>query len=140
MERRSSTARAVALIGPPGAGKTTLLEALLYASGAIPRQGETASGTSVGDASPEARQRGVSVELNVAGLEFLGDRFTIVDCPGASDFASVAEPALPTLEALGVPHAIFVNRIDQAHGPLDPLIRALEEICSTPVVVRQLPM
>ncbi len=164
MERRSSTARAVALIGPPGAGKTTLLEALLHASGAIPRQGETASGTSVGDASAEARQRGVSVELNLAGLEFLGDRFSIVDCPGASDFASAAEPVLPAvdlaivvvdpdpgkavlaqpiltnLEALGVPHAIFVNRIDQAHGPLDPLIRALEEVCSTPVVVRQLPL
>ena len=164
MERRSSTARAVALIGPPGAGKTTLLEALLFASGAVPRQGETAAGTSVGDASAEARQRGVSVELNLAGLEFLGDRFSIVDCPGASDFASAAEPVLSAvdlaivvvdpdpgkallaqpiltnLEALGVPHAIFVNRIDQAHGPLDPLIRALEEICSTPVVVRQLPL
>ncbi|MGZ3274478.1 MAG: elongation factor G [Caulobacteraceae bacterium] len=164
MERRSSTARAVALIGPPGAGKTTLLEALLFASGAIPRQGETAAGTSVGDASPEARQRGQSVELNLAGLEFLGDRFSLVDCPGAGDFACAAEPVLPAvdlavvvvdpapdkavlaqpiltaLEAKGVPHVIFVNRIDQAHGPLDPLIRALEEICSTPVVVRQLPM
>jgi elongation factor G len=164
MERRSSTARAVALIGPPGAGKTTLLEALLFASGAIPRQGETAAGTSVGDASPEARQRGVSVELNLAGLEYLGDRFTLVDCPGASDFSSAAEPVLPAvdlavvvvdptpdkavlaqpilanLEALGVPHAIFVNRIDQAHGPLDPLVRALQAVCSTPVVVRQLPM
>src|SRR6185312_14125922 len=164
MERRSSTARAVALIGPPGAGKTTLLEALLFASGAIPRQGETAAGTSVGDASPEARQRGVSVELNLAGLEFMGDRFSIVDCPGASDFASACDPVLPAvdlaivvvdpdphkavlaqpilthLEALGVPHAIFVNRIDQAHGPLDPLIRALEEVATTPVVVRQLPL
>jgi elongation factor G len=164
MERRSSTARAVALIGPPGAGKTTLLEALLFASGAVPRQGETAAGTSVGDASPEARQRGVSVELNLAGLDYLGDRFTIVDCPGASDFSSAAEPALPAvdlavvvldpapdkavlaqpiltnLEALGVPHVIFVNRIDQAHGPLDELIQALAQVCSTPVVVRQMPM
>jgi elongation factor G len=164
MERRSSTARAVALIGPPGAGKTTLLEALLFASGAIPRQGETAAGTSVGDASPEARQRGVSVELNLAGLDYLGDRFSIVDCPGASDFSSACEPVLSAvdlaivvvdpdpakavlaqpilrnLEVLGVPHAIFVNRIDQAHGPLDPLIRALEEVATTPVVVRQLPL
>jgi elongation factor G len=106
----------------------------------------------------------VSVELNLAGLDYLGDRFSIVDCPGASDFSSAAEPVLPAvdmaivvidpdpgkavlaqpilrnLEVLGVPHAIFVNRIDQAHGPLDPLFRALEEVATTPVVVRQLPM
>ncbi len=164
MESRSSPARCVALIGPAGAGKTTLLEALLFASGAVSRQGATATGSSVGDASPEARQRGQSVELNLAGLEFLGDRFSVVDCPGAGDFSAVADPVLPAvdlavvvvdpapdkavlaqpvlaaLERLGVPHLVFVNKIDQAHGPLDPLIRALETVCSTPVVVRQLPL
>jgi elongation factor G len=151
-------------MGPAGVGKTTLMEALLFASGAIPRQGETVAGTSVGDATAEARQRGQSVELNLAGLEFLGDRFTLADCPGGSELACVADPVLPavdlavvvvdpdparvvlaqpmlaTLEHLGVPHAVFVNKIDQARGPLDPLIRALEAVCSTPVVVRQLPM
>jgi elongation factor G len=164
MERRSSTSRCVAIVGPAGAGKTTLLEALLFASGAIPRQGDTAAGSSVGDASPEARQRRQSVELNLAGLEFLGDRFSLVDCPGSSDLSCVADPVLAavdlavvvidpdpdkavlaqpmlaTLERLGVPHVLFVNKIDQARGALDPLVRALEAVCSTPVVVRQLPM
>jgi elongation factor G len=160
----AATTRAIALVGPPGAGKTTLLEAMLFASGATSRQGDVAAGTSVGDASPEARQRGQSVEPNLAGFDFLGDRFAIVDCPGSGDFggaedlvlpavdqaivvvdptpdkAVLAQPILRALERMGLPHAIFVNKIDQARGPLDPLIRALEAVASTPLVLRQLPL
>jgi translation elongation factor EF-G len=51
--------RAVALVGPAGTGKTSLAEALLFASGAINRQGTVEAGNTVGDASPEARARGV---------------------------------------------------------------------------------
>ena len=50
-------ARAIALVGPAGTGKTSLTEALLFASGAITRQGSVEAGTTVGDASPEARAR-----------------------------------------------------------------------------------
>ena len=35
----SAATRAVALVGPAGTGKTSLAEALLFASGAINRQG-----------------------------------------------------------------------------------------------------
>jgi elongation factor G len=160
----SGTTRAIALVGPPGAGKTTLLEAMLFASGAIGRQGEVSAGASVGDSCPEARQRGQSVEPNLAAFEFLGDRFTVVDCPGSSNFcgaedlvlpavdqvfvvvdpqvdkAALAQPILRALEEQGLPHALFVNRIDQARGALDPLIQALQAVCSTPLVMRQLPL
>ena len=74
----SGSTRAIALVGAPGAGKTTLLEAMLFASGAILRQGEVGA-TSVGDASPEARQRGQSTELNIAGFEFMGERYAVID-------------------------------------------------------------
>jgi elongation factor G len=160
----SSVTRAVALVGPPGAGKTTLLEAMMFASGAIARQGEVAAGTSLGDSTPEARQRGQSVEPNLASFEFLGDRFAVVDCPGSGDFAgaedlvlpavdqtivvvdpqvdkaALAQPILRALEERGLPHALFVNRIDQARGALDPLIQALQAVCATPLVMRQLPL
>ena len=49
--------RAVALVGPAGTGKTSLAEALLFASGAINRQGSIEAGSTVGDASPEARAK-----------------------------------------------------------------------------------
>ncbi len=163
-QTNANAVRAVALVGPAGSGKTSLLEAMLLASGAISRKGEVAAGTAVGDASPEARQRGQSVELNLAGLEFLGDRFALADCPGSSDFSAVSDPVLPAvdlaivvvdpqperavflqpvlhgLEQLGVPHAIFVNKIDQAHGPLDALMAAMATVSAWPLVARQLPL
>jgi len=156
--------RAIALVGAAGAGKTTLLEAMMFASGAIPRQGSVDAGSSVGDASPEARKRGQSVEPNLAAFEFMGDRYAIFDCPGATEFCGAADGVLPAvdlaiivadphpekavllqpifkqMERMGVPHAVFVNRIDQAHGPLDGLLDALVPISSAPLVARQIPL
>src|SRR4051812_23815002 len=75
--RDTGSVRALALVGPTSAGKTALMEALLEAAtGQAVRPGE------VGDSSPEARARGHSVELNLAGFEFMGDRYVVVDCPG----------------------------------------------------------
>ncbi len=164
MAQGAESVRAVAITGPAAAGKTTLLEALLFASGAVPRQGDVAAGASIGDSSPEARHRGQSVELNLAGIEFLGDRFSLVDCPGSSDFGSMADNVLPavdlvvvvvdpqpakailaqpilkTLERLNIPHAIFVNKIEQARDRLDELLQALQAASGLPVVARQIPL
>ena len=152
--------RAVALVGPTGAGTTTLMESLLAAGGVRGQR----TGGAVGDASPEARARGHSVELNLAGFEFLGDRYAVIDCPGAVDFAAEGDLALPAvdlavvvadpdpgkaillqptlkaLERLGVPRLIFVNKIDQAHVPLPALLAAFAQVSAAPVVARQLPI
>ncbi|MBV8681411.1 MAG: elongation factor G [Caulobacteraceae bacterium] len=161
-EPRSENVRVVGLIGPAGTGKTTLLEAMLLAAGAIPRRGDVTAGTSVGDASPEARQRGQSVEPNLVGFEWLGERIGVIDCPGSSDFSAAADavtrmvdlaivvadplperavflqPILRELEAREVPHAIFVNKIDQAQGSIEALIGAMQSASATPLVPRQL--
>src|SRR5690349_16387684 len=76
--------RAIALVGPAGAGKTCLAEAMLFASGAIDRQGDTSHGNSVGDGSPEARARGGSTELNLMHFDWLGEHFAILDVPGGT--------------------------------------------------------
>ena len=83
--------RCAALIGPYLSGKTTLLEALLHASGSTTRRGSVRDGNSVGDHSAEARARQMSTELNVAGATFLGDPWTILDCPGSVELLYEAQ-------------------------------------------------
>jgi elongation factor G len=141
-----------------------MAEALLFAAGAIDRQGSVDAGTTVGDSSPEARARAGSTEVNLSHFDFLGDRFVLVDAPGSvgfsadgalaiaaadlavvvvdpdTDRAILAEPALRQLEALGVPHLIFVNKIDQARGGIRDLLEALQPMSSSPLVARQIPI
>src|SRR5664279_1450427 len=78
--------RCIALVGPFQSGKTTLLEAILARTGAIPRQGAVDAGSSVGDASKEARQHKMSVEATFATTSFMGDNYTFIDCPGSIEF------------------------------------------------------
>jgi len=160
----SKGTRVIALVGPAGAGKTSLAEAMLFAAGATDRLGSTANGSSIGDSSPEARQRGGSTELNLLNFDYLGDSFAILDCPGSVGFAAdgarslaiadvaivvvdpdparapLAAPALRALDELGIPHLIFVNRIDQAHGRVRDLLSALQPMSVSPLIARQVPI
>ncbi|MFL6763305.1 MAG: elongation factor G [Sphingomicrobium sp.] len=156
--------RVIALVGPAGAGKTSLAEAMLFAAGATDRLGSTANGSSIGDSSPESRQRGGSTELNLYNFKYLGDDFAIIDVPGSIGFAAdgakalaiadaaivvvdpdparapLAAPALRALDEFGIPHLIFVNRIDQAHGRIRDLLTALQPMSVSPLIARQIPI
>lgn len=163
--RGRAATRAVALVGPAGTGKTSLAEALLFASGAINRLGSVDAGSSVGDASAEARARGSSTELNLCHLDYLGDRIALIDVPGGPGFAAdglaalqsadmavvvvdpaperaaLAEPMLRQLDQLGVPHAIFINKIEQARaGAVRDLIAQLQPMSREPLALRQIPI
>src|SRR5262244_2927078 len=96
---RATGPRCIALVGPFQSGKTTLLEAILARTGAIPRQGTIEAGSTVGDASAEARHHKMSVELSVATTNFLGDSYTFVDCPGSVEFIHDMRAALPAIDA-----------------------------------------
>jgi len=160
----SKGTRVIALVGPAGAGKTSLAEAMLFAAGATDRLGSTANGSSIGDSSPESRQRGGSTEINLYNFQYLGDSFAILDCPGSIGFAAdgakalaiadvaivvvdpdparaaLAAPALRALDEPGVPHLIFVHRIDQAHGRIRDLLTALQPMSVSPLIARQIPI
>jgi elongation factor G len=164
MPGRAAGTRTIALVGPGGAGKTSLAEALLFAAGAISRQGSVADGTSVGDSSAEARARGGSTELNLMHLDYMDDHYALIDAPGSVGFAAdgalgataadlaivvvdpdpnralLAEPTLRQLEALGIPHMIFVNKIDQARGSIQGLLEALQPMSASPLIARWIPI
>ena len=86
--------RCVALVGPYLSGKTSLMEAMLAAAGKIQRKGSVPAGNTVGDASPESRDREMSTELNVANFDYLGDHWTVLDCPGSVEFQQDTRHAL----------------------------------------------
>ena len=79
---RATGPRCIALVGPFQSGKTTLLEAILARTGAIQRQGTVDAGTTVGDASKEARHHHMSVELSVATTNFMGENLHLRRLPG----------------------------------------------------------
>lgn len=160
----SPRSRCIALVGPYLSGKTTLLEAILARTGAVQRAGNVADKTSVGDASPEARDHGMSVSLNVADVSFLGDSFTFIDCPGSIEFQNEGSIALtacdaavvvceadarrvPSLQIIlkqledrGIPHFLFLNKIDESEVPLRELIPTLQPASARPLVLRQIPI
>lgn len=164
MDQTEHGTRVIAIVGPAGAGKTSLLEALLFAAGASARLGAVDAGTSIGDASPEARTRGGSTELNLARFDWMGETFVLIDAPGSIGFAADAdraleladlalvvidpdparaplvEPVLRRLEALRLPHALFVNKIDQARGSIEDLLGALQPLSGAAIVARQIPI
>ena len=156
--------RCVALVGPFGSGKTTLLEAILERTGAVTRAGTVAAGTSVGDASQEAREHHMGVELNVAECEFLGDQYTFLDCPGSVEYlfetkavlagvdvavvvAEADEKKIPALqltlrmlEDREIPHILFLNKLDKTEGGVRDVLELMQPASRVPLVLRQIPL
>jgi len=156
--------RSVALIGPYSSGKTTLLENLLFTTGTISRKGTIKEGNTVGDSSVEAKSRKMSVEISPVNFEFLGDNFSVLDCPGSIELLQesldalicvdaavvVCEPdeskvvamtpLLRFLDLRGIPYLIFVNKLDRRGGQLTSFLSALKGVTSRSIAVRQLPL
>ncbi len=148
--KTANVVRAIAVVGPTGAGKTALTQALASAasggSGAIPAAA------------------GQSTETQFTAIDFMGDHYALIDTPGAVDFQADADFALPgadmalvvadpdpdkavllqpfmkAVEDLGIPRAIFINKIDSARGRVRDLLEALQPLSSIPLVARQIPI
>jgi elongation factor G len=158
----SKGARSVAILGPYSSGKTSLLESILEHTGAVTRQGSVEAGNTVGDASREARDHSMSVEINVATVEYLGEKFTFLDCPGAIDMRYEATAAISAVDAAvvvceddakkvpalqlilkqledrGIPHFLFLNKVDKAETRVRDIIPMLQPASKLPLVLRQI--
>ncbi len=161
---RRTGPKCIAIVGPFSSGKSTLLEAILARTGAIARQNPIASGNTVSDHSPEAREHAMSVEATFATVEFMGDTLTFVDCPGSIEFAFEAEPILAAcdlavvvaepdekkipalqlimrrLDELGIPRILFLNKVDKAAAGVRETLKTLQPASSVPLLLRQIPL
>src|SRR6202162_1041216 len=151
--------RTVALVGSYGSGKTTLLESILSVTSAIQRKGSVPAKNTVGDSSPEARARQMSVEVNCATTKYLDETFTFLDCPGSIEFLQdslnvmqgvdavvvvcepeaakehMRKPFLKRLADLSIPPFQFVNKIDKAGGAFRDLLGILQEASDKPLLL-----
>ena len=146
--------RSIALVGPYGAGKSALFEELLSTAGAAARHVAESRGGG----------RTMSTELRLGHCSYLGDRWSILDCPGSVEFAATEAAALavvdlavvvceptpsralavaPLLKALDeaqLPHLIFVNKVDALDASVRDTLAALQAHSKRPLVLRQVPI
>jgi elongation factor G len=136
----------------------------LARTGAIARAGSVDAGTSVGDASAEARHHKMSTGLTAVTTNFMGDSYTFIDCPGSIEFAHDMRAALPAVDAavvvceaderklpqlqiilreledLGIPRFLFLNKIDRANKRIRETLATLQPASRIPLVLRQIPI
>jgi len=156
--------RNVVLVGHSGAGKTTLVEALLVATGTIPRAGRVEDGTTVTDFDEaEARQQR-SISLALAPLEHDGAKVNLLDSPGYADFTGdlraglrAADAALFVVSAaegidgttraiwdecagVGMPRAVVITRLDSPRADFDATLAACQSAFGDNVLPLYLPL
>ena len=126
----------VGILAHVDAGKTTLSEGLLFASGAIGRQGRVDKRDSFLDTFSLERERGITIFSKQAVISTADTHITLIDTPGHVDFSCEAERAIEVqdyailvinaqdgiqshtrtiwslLASRGVPTFIFVNKTD----------------------------
>ncbi|WP_224370090.1 elongation factor G [Hyalangium versicolor] len=154
--KHPASPRVVALVGPQGVGKTTLLESLLRVTGAGALRPPGADGAANG--------RTMTAELAAVTTEFLGERWTFIDCPGAPEFAQEAKHALMICDAAlvvcdtgperaaalsplfhfldkrQIPHLLFLNALDESGASLRALLDSLQVVSARPLVLREIPI
>ena len=156
--------RNVALVGHGGAGKTSLTEALLFTAGAINRTGRVEDGNTVSDFDPDEVAKGISISLSLAPFEWKEHKINLLDAPGYADFVGDAEAGLRAADAaiivisavegvevqarvawdiaehLGLPRAIFINKLDRERASFQRTLDELTAVFGSRVAPLHLPV
>lgn len=156
--------RNVILVGHQGAGKTSLAEALLFASGTINRAGRVEDGNTVTDFDPDEVKRQISVSLALAPFEWHDHKINVLDAPGYADFVGdleagmraadaaiivisavdgvqvQAQAAWDIAERIGLPRAIFINKLDRERASFQRTLDQLHDLFGTKIAPVHLPV
>ncbi|QPP06888.1 TetM/TetW/TetO/TetS family tetracycline resistance ribosomal protection protein [Streptomyces bathyalis] len=133
------------------AGKTSLTERLLHAAGVIDEVGSVDEGSTLTDSLALERQRGITIKSAVVSFAVDDVTVNLIDTPGHPDFIAEVERVLSvldgavlvisavegvqaqtrvlmrTLQRLGIPTLLFVNKIDRAGAQYEPVLRRIAE-------------
>jgi elongation factor G len=106
----------------------------------------------------------MTLELSVAHTRFLGEEWTFIDAPGATEFTQEARHALMVsdaavvvcdasperaaalaplftfLDARRIPHLLFLNVLEEEGAPVREVLEALQAVSSRPLVLREIPL
>jgi elongation factor G len=156
--------RNVALVGHGGTGKTSLAEALMFAAGAVTRQGKVEEGSTVSDWDPDEQKRQFSLNLSILPLEWKDHKVNIVDTPGYMDFMGdvkcglrAVETALIVVDAvsglqvgsefawrfadeLQLPRAVYINRMDRDNADFGRTVQQIQDTWGNKCVPVHLPI
>jgi len=140
------------------AGKTTLTERLLYAAGVIGEIGSVDDGSTQTGSLALERQRGITIKSAVVSFAVGGVTVNLIDTPGHPDVIAEVERVLGvldgavlvvsavegvqaqtrvltrTLQRLGIPTLIFINKIDRAGADSRHALRGIADRL-TPAVI-----
>ncbi|HLM02478.1 MAG TPA: elongation factor G [Pyrinomonadaceae bacterium] len=86
--------RNLAVIGHGDAGKTQLVSSLLHVAGATTRWGKVDEGTTVTDYDEDSIERKITLNNNLAHLEYKDTKINLIDTPGYAAFVAHARPGL----------------------------------------------
>jgi elongation factor G len=161
---RPEQIRNVAVVGHSGSGKTTLVEALLLATGTIPRAGTVPDGTTVSDSDPAEVKQQRSVSLAVAPFERNGIKVNLLDTPGYADFVGELRAGLRAADAalfvvssvdgvdattvalweecaaVGMPRAVVVTRLDHQRADFEESVAVCRRVFGDNVLPLYLPL
>ena len=151
--------RTYALIGHGGSGKTTVAEMLLFASGAISRQGSIEEGTTALDYEPEEIKRRGSIQPGFFRFGRGQATHNIIDAPGDNNFigdlgytVAAADAAVLVVDApdgvkpltrkifkeaqsRNLPSMAVVTKVDRDRADFDAAFASLSQLGVRPVLL-----
>ncbi|MHC4821938.1 MAG: elongation factor G, partial [Planctomycetota bacterium] len=147
----SKDIRSLAIAGHGSSGKTTLVDGILCAGKSIKKMGSVDDGSTVTDFDEYEKETKHSIDLGLAHTKHKGKRIYLLDTPGYPDFIgdaiaglSAADTVLIAVdsqdgvrvntrqiweqaEALGLPRAMAITRIDLEHAKWDERVLQIQE-------------
>ena len=157
--------RNVVLVAHGGAGKTSLAEAFLFDAKAVTRLGVAGTDGSSFDYEPEEIKRQGTIQTSVGYVEWQKKKINFIDTPGDQNFLVdtrtamqvaadcavvvvscpdgvqvVTEKVWQFADELGLPRAIFVNKMDRDRADFDTCLADIKKSLSEKASPVQMPI